>query len=1199
MPDATVNVAVDLDTRAKQNKAKIAAFAKGISDVKVGVDADTGAATAKLTGFKARWERFTAHVKVDADTSSAGRSLSDLGEKVNGFVALGGLIAPAFLPALGAVTAAAGGLAAAFAGAGAGLAALVAVALPGLVKISEAVKASDLAQKSLATSAGTSSRQQVQAFFAAQQAAQRVADARQRSAEQIIAAERAVQRATEDLTAARAEAQRQLEDLIESESDLALSEERARINLARAEERAAEAAQDDFLSDLEQREVALDLAEAQDALADVLRDRRRTADELADADRRGVNGSQQVLDATDRLRDAQENLTKAQTDGARAIADALAAQAQQAQLANMQAENGVAGVRNLAFALGELSPQQRKVYDRFIDLRAGFEGWAQSLEPSVLPLFITGMDLIEAQLPRLTPLVQASAAAFGNLLDRAGRALKSPFWTEFFAFLARTAGPAIRDFGLILGNLAAGFAGVLMAFEPLSTRMTGGLVDMTDRFAEWGKNLGDSEGFHRFVDYVNRTWPPLKETLLAIGSAFVHIVASLVGLGDGAVLGAIKGIADFIARMNPQDIRDMASSFVLFSVALKAIGLATAAASLGPWGLAIVAIGAAFVLAYRKVKPFREAVQKLVDWFKSEALPKLQAFADGVARFFEEKIQPVLEDFGAWFQREVMPVIEWLADTAVRKVGELVDFVVRNWPRIQDAIGGVIGFLKALWDNVLFPILDHLVIFLRDDIGPAWLWLWHHVVYPAITGIANIISWAWREVIKPVFEGAKTGIGELVDKFIWMKDRIGDAFNAVKRLASDIWGRITDIIRGQVNIVIRIINAIGDAIEWVADKIGLTINIPDIPLLSQSSAGGGGTPAPAHVSAGGGGGVQLATGGFITNGPRAIVGEGNPAFPEYVIPTDPKFRNRALGLFEMLGSHLMARGGVVPRLQDGGALGAAGAALTGGLVGGLAFSVGDAISKIRDAASGIRDLGQKVFGLPSKALTWLKNEAIDWAKNNVRDFVGSIVTGTIDPAALGLTGNRAANRKLGRKLNAARGWDGFWPALDALVMSESGWNNFAQNPTSTAYGIGQFLNSTWAGVGYSKTSDPRTQILAMLDYIAQRYSNPSRAWAFKQAHNYYAVGGILPGYGPMSVIAHGGEVILNGRQQQNLLDLASTSAYRSDTALPADTTINVEAGAIVINVPPGADGARAGRAAAKAFLKTIQERRISADARIL
>jgi SLT domain-containing protein len=56
---------------------------------------------------------------------------------------------------------------------------------------------------------------------------------------------------------------------------------------------------------------------------------------------------------------------------------------------------------------------------------------------------------------------------------------------------------------------------------------------------------------------------------------------------------------------------------------------------------------------------------------------------------------------------------------------------------------------------------------------------------------------------------------------------------------------------------------------------------------------------------------------------------------------------------------------------------------------------------------------------------------------------------------------------------------------------------------STAYGIFQFLDTTWASVGYTKTSDPVVQIAAGLAYVKQRYGDPVKAWAFHQANGYY------------------------------------------------------------------------------------------------
>jgi hypothetical protein len=97
-------------------------------------------------------------------------------------------------------------------------------------------------------------------------------------------------------------------------------------------------------------------------------------------------------------------------------------------------------------------------------------------------------------------------------------------------------------------------------------------------------------------------------------------------------------------------------------------------------------------------------------------------------------------------------------------------------------------------------------------------------------------------------------------------------------------------------------------------------------------------------------------------------------------------------------------------------------------------------------------------------------------------------------------------REIGRELAAERGWTGAeWTALEDLWTRESGWNPHAKNPTSTAYGIAQFLDDTWAGYGISKTSDARLQVKAGLRYIAARYGTPSNALAFwlRQSPHWY------------------------------------------------------------------------------------------------
>jgi hypothetical protein len=80
---------------------------------------------------------------------------------------------------------------------------------------------------------------------------------------------------------------------------------------------------------------------------------------------------------------------------------------------------------------------------------------------------------------------------------------------------------------------------------------------------------------------------------------------------------------------------------------------------------------------------------------------------------------------------------------------------------------------------------------------------------------------------------------------------------------------------------------------------------------------------------------------------------------------------------------------------------------------------------------------------------------------------------------------------------------GQFGCLQNLWGKESGWNPNAQNPSSSAYGIAQLLDSTWAGTGIAKTSDGYRQIDAGLVYIDKAYGSPCGAWGHSQSTGWY------------------------------------------------------------------------------------------------
>lgn len=105
----------------------------------------------------------------------------------------------------------------------------------------------------------------------------------------------------------------------------------------------------------------------------------------------------------------------------------------------------------------------------------------------------------------------------------------------------------------------------------------------------------------------------------------------------------------------------------------------------------------------------------------------------------------------------------------------------------------------------------------------------------------------------------------------------------------------------------------------------------------------------------------------------------------------------------------------------------------------------------------------------------------------------------------GAPANPSEAQAIAREMLAARGMgDDQFGCLVALWNKESGWNVYAENSSSGAYGIPQALpGSKMGSAGSDWATNPATQIEWGLGYIAGRYGTPCGAWDFSEANGWY------------------------------------------------------------------------------------------------
>jgi phage-related protein len=664
----------------------------------------------------------------------------------------------------------------------------------------------------------------------------------------------------------------------------------------------------------------------------------------------------------------------------------------------------------------------------------------------------------------------------------------------------------------------------------------------------------------------------------------------LIGAAVLAVLGPVVGAVGAL--------------LTVFGLILSPVGLVIAA---------LVALAIGVVWAYNRFEGFRDVVQPIIAWVTGTLVPKLQEIPDAVREQWGNLVAWV-EKHTADFQEAITHVLNVLKAAWQLFGDDILRFVQATWEGIQTVIDGVV--------QVISGIIRFFLALINGEWGKAWqaivdifqgAWTivlgigelalarlvfllsvgWEVIklgVFAAWEGIKAIISGAWHwvrdTVLAPIGEWLQRNV---VDKFWALWEGIRGAMEAIQEGVGNIWGSIKDVVRNSINGVIGFVNTLIRGLNSVLSKIpGVDFRVSEISPVG--GGGGGGTQAVTNHAPGAGfaAGGRIGA-GFRTSGPAAVVGEGHPSYPEFVIPTDPRYGGRAMVLFNMLGDRLL------PRMGLGGILGdvfSAGSNFVGGLVSGAGGVLGDLARQA--LVTLFRPVNEAIkAGLGSLPNTLGMVDMAQGLRETVWNWVQGADSSLPPPPPAGSGGSTARGSGLFGLHEPVASMAARVLALGSgLVRIVSGWRSFqAQQVLYNRYLAG--TGNLAARPGTSKHERGLAvdwggnQALYQRLWRAQGGHFPVRGEPWHGEAPGYRAGGIVGRLG----ITHPGEMVLTRADQVGMLNLIRSRNARG-------TVINIAPGAVVINARPGREGEQDAERAAKRFLDVIAQHQIETDARI-
>lgn len=484
-------------------------------------------------------------------------------------------------------------------------------------------------------------------------------------------------------------------------------------------------------------------------------------------------------------------------------------------------------------------------------------------------------------------------------------------------------------------------------FDPIRT-----VWDSTVGSIDWGKpfdGMFENDKVQGGADKLRVIWQQVKDG----ARAFVDGVKSVIALFAPDVQRIFEQIVQFgrdmIAKVGPElakfgpligpffeALKNVATIVGGILLALAKVVISVLGHTIGPIFDTVVGV------ISNAVQIIRGVLQVLIGIFTLDMGMALKGLSDifggtfGLIGRLVEGAVKIIIGIVKGLVGGIVGFFKWLYDVLVGHsiVPDLVDMIVKVFKTM-------LVIVKWIYDNVLKPIFDFFVSVGQTIINTV-IWIKDKVL-AGFQALLSIVQWIKNNILDPIWNVFKT-VGQLIiNAASWVKDKAIESFkgllmivewirvnvlgpiqaafawmwdNVLKPLGNrmirgfaNIFNTIGETIARGINVGISAVNKLIDALNWVGKSVpGLSFSIGPVGKVTWSNWN------PPQFAKGGPLPSQEVGAGFKTQGARAIVGEGRKGYPEFVIPTDPRYRGRAQALLKNASDRI----GGVPAFGVGG-----------------------------------------------------------------------------------------------------------------------------------------------------------------------------------------------------------------------------------------------------------------------------------------